>query len=98
MPIEGAAPGVAPRRLLSPGEAPGPPLSFEGLSAEKKTPNKTSANGFGMGDGAWSPPAPFPGLGDAAVGRGRCGGVGLGTAGQSYFPIAKRLGCPLRRF
>lgn len=98
MPIEGAAPGVAPRRLLSPGEAPGPPLSFEGLSAEKKKPKQNECKRFRDGGRGLVPPAPFPGLGDAAVGRGRCGGVGLGTAGQSYFPIAKRLGCPLRRF
>lgn len=85
MRIEGAAPGVAPRRLLSPGEAPGPPLSFEGLSAEKKTPNKTSANGFGMGDGAWSPPPPSPGSEMPPSDAAGAAGLGWARRGKATF-------------
>lgn len=60
MRIEGAAPGVAPRRLLSPGEAPGPPLSFEGLSAEKKKPKQNECKRFRDGGRGLVPPRPLP--------------------------------------
>lgn len=76
--------------------ASGAPLSFGGFREKKK---KKTANGFRSGDGtgtAQRPGMPRSGLREGS-GRGRGPPEGAKLP-ASYFPTAKRLGCPLRRF